>query len=173
VLLLFKRIRNPIWTSWPLICWQIYSNLATNVLYEVPTKWCYSLSWSEIQNGRPGLRLADTFWTSSQERMKASTPTCHNCSLWGPDQVLLLFKRIRNPIWPPWPLNGWHIFNFSRMAEGIFSKLATNVPYEILTMCCYHLSRSKSNVTALASDWLTYKKLIISFCFNFLSGIYK
>jgi len=59
------------------------------------------------------------------------------------------------------------------MAAGICSKLATNVPYDILTKCCYYLSRSKSSVAVLASDWLTYKKLIISFCFNFLSGIYK
>jgi len=146
---------------------------------------------------------------------------CHKCSLWGPDQVLLLFKLIQNPIWPHWPLIVWHILNFfsrtaawiyskfttnipyevltkycyflswseiqyghpglwladtfsnSRMTEGIYSKLATNVPYEILTKCFYYLSGSESNVTTLASEWLTYKKLMISFCFKFLSGIYK
>jgi len=70
--------------------------------------------------------------------------TCHKCSLWGPDQVLLLFKRIQNPIWPPWPLIGWHILNFfSRTAQGIYSKLATKVPYEVPTKCCYFSSRSK------------------------------
>jgi len=62
---------------------------------------------------------------------------------------------------------------FSRTTEGIYSKLATNVPYEVLNKCCYYLSGSKSNVPTLAFDWLTYKKLIISFCFKFLSGIYK
>jgi len=66
--------------------------------------------------------------------------TCHKCSFWGPDQVLLLFKPIRYPIWPPWPLICWHIFNFfSRTAEGIYSKLATNVSCEVLTKCCYFL----------------------------------
>jgi len=44
----------------------IYSNLRTNVSYEVPTKCCYFLSRSEIQYGRPGLWLADTVSTSSQ-----------------------------------------------------------------------------------------------------------
>jgi len=54
------------------------------------------------------------------------------------NQVFLLSKRIRNPIWPPWPLIGWHILNFfSRTAEGIYSKLATRIPYEVLTKCCY------------------------------------
>jgi len=134
----------------------------------------------------------------------------HKCSLWGPNQVLLLFKPIRNPIWPPWSLIGWHTFNFFsrmaagiysklatnvlyevptkscyflsgseiwhghpslwfadtffwRMAAGIYSKLATNAPYDILTKCCYYLSGSKSSVAVLVSDWLTSKKLIISF----------
>jgi len=59
------------------------------------------------------------------------------------------------------------------MAEGIYSKLATLVLYEILTMCCYYLNGSKPIVAAVDSDWLTYKKLIISFRFKFLSGIYK
>jgi len=84
--------------------------------------------------------------------------TCHKCSLWGPDQVLLLFKPIWNPIWPPWPLIGWHIVNFfSRMSEGIYSRLASNVPYEIQTMCCYSLNGLKSIVAAVASGWLPYK----------------
>jgi len=70
--------------------------------------------------------------------------TCHTRSLWGPDQELLLFKLIWNPIWPPWPLIYWHILNlFSRTSEGIDSKLAKNVLYEILTMCCFFLSRSE------------------------------
>jgi len=35
----------------------------------------------------------------------------------------------------------FHILNFfSRTAEGIYSKLATNVPYEVPTKCCYFLS---------------------------------
>jgi len=97
--------------------------------------------------------------------------TYHKCSWWGPDQVLLPFKPIRNPIWPPWPLIGWHIFNFfSRTAEGLYSKLATNVPYKILTKCCYYLSRSKSNVATLVSDWLTYKKFISHFVLSFSLG---
>jgi len=33
----------------------IYSNLVTNVPYEVPTKYSYFSSRSEIQYGRPGL----------------------------------------------------------------------------------------------------------------------
>jgi len=35
----------------------------------------------------------------------------------------------------------FHVFNFfSRTPAGIYSKLATNVPYEVLTKRCYFLS---------------------------------
>jgi len=69
--------------------------------------------------------------------------TWHKYALWNSDHVLLLVKSIRNPIWRPWPLVGWHIFNFfSKMSEGFYSKLGTNVPHEVPTKCCYFLSRS-------------------------------
>jgi len=67
----------------------------------------------------------------------------HKCSLRGLDQELLLFKSIQNPIWPPWPLIGWHILNFSRTTEGIYSILATNVPYKVPTKSYYFLNRSE------------------------------
>jgi len=58
----------------------IYSKLATNVPYEVPTKSCYFLSGSEIQYGCPGLWLAATF-SNSQKRLKGSTPNLPNMFL--------------------------------------------------------------------------------------------
>jgi len=35
-----------------------------------------------------------------------------------------------------------------------YAKFATNVPYEIQTMCCYYLNGLKSFVATVASDWL-------------------
>jgi len=183
-LLLFKPIWNPIWPPWPLIGWhilnffsrmaeEIYSKLATNVPYEVLAKCCYILSRSEIQYGRPGLWLADTFWTSSQERLNGSTPNFHKCSLWGPDQVLLHFKLIRNPIWPSWPLVGWHILNFfSRTTEGIYTTLATHVPYEVPTKCCYFLSRSEIQY-GRPGLWLAYILHILNFFSRMAERIYS
>jgi len=156
VLLVFKPNWNPIWPPWPLISWhilnffsrtgvRIYSKLATNVLDEVLLlfKPFRSPIWP------PWPLIANIFWT------------CHICSLWGPDQVLSLFMSIRNPICPTWPLIGWNILNFFSTADGIYSQLATNVPYEVLTRCCYFLSRLKSNLAALASDWLTHFELLL------------
>jgi len=42
------------------------------------------------------------------------------------------------------------------MTEGIYSQLATHVPYEVPTKCCYFSKDPKSNMAALASDWLTH-----------------
>jgi len=147
VLFLFMSIRNLVWPPWPLIGWHIlnffstaegiYSKLATAVPDEVLTKWCYFLGRSKSNLAA----LASDWLTHFQLLLKNGwrdlLQSCHKCSWWGPDQVLLLFKSIWNPIWPPWPLIGWHIFNiFSRTAEGIYSKLATNYPYDFLTKCC-------------------------------------
>jgi len=64
--------------------------------------------------------------------------TRHNCSLRIPVQVLLLFYVHPKSKWPPGPLIGWHIFIFfPRMADGIYSKLDTNVPFEVPTKCSY------------------------------------
>jgi len=59
------------------------------------------------------------------------------------------------------------------MIAGIYSKLGTNVPYKVLTKCSYFLRGSESKIATLASDWLTYKTLIIfrSFYFKYLSEV--
>jgi len=96
--------------------------------------------------------------------------TRHKCSLWGPVQVLLLFKWIRNPIWLPWPLIDWHIFKF--VLNGL-RDLAT----PILTKCCYFLSGSKIQYGCMpwpligwhARSWSSVRH----FVFKFLSRIYK
>jgi len=116
---------------------RIYSNLATNFPYEVPTKYCYFWSRSEIQYGRPGLWLADTFSTSSQERLKGSTPNLPQMFFMMFQPSIVTFKDDPKSKMASLASDCGHIFNFwRRMAEGIYSKLATNVPYDILTKCC-------------------------------------
>jgi len=102
------------------------------------------------------------FSNSSQERLKGLLQTCHNCSFWGLHQGLLLFKSIWNPIWPFWPLICWHIFNFfSRTADGIYYKLATNVLYDVPIKCCCFLSRSEIQYADLVSVWLAHFELFL------------
>jgi len=189
----------------------IYSKLVTNVPYKVPIKCCYFSSPSKIQYGHPGLWLADTFWTSSQERLKGSTPnlpqmclmrsqpsvvtsqvdpksdmaalasdwpthfelllkncwrdllqTCYKCSLWGPDQVLLLLKSIWNPIWPLWSLIVWHFWTSS---QERLKGSTPNLPQMFLMRSQPSVVTSqvdpKSDMAALASDWLTHFELLL------------
>ena len=85
VLLLFVAIGNPRWPPWSLIGWDIFdlfsrtsawmiTKLFKNVCLVVLKKCCYFSSRSEIQNGRLGLWLAETFSTCSQEPLHRRSP---------------------------------------------------------------------------------------------------
>jgi len=92
------------------------------------------MPWRGVR--RPSVGQLFTFSTSSQERLKGSTPNLPQMFLMMSWPSVVIFKQIWNPIWPPWSVIGWHIFNFfSRTAEGIYSNLVTNVPNEVLTKC--------------------------------------
>ena len=120
---LMEKTRCP---PWPLIDWNIFdlsSETAErnstkldrkqdlNVLYQV---LCF-LNRSEKQDGCPGLWLADTFSTSPlkplnriQQNMTGSRKQDLNVLY-----QVCVFGPIEKQGWPPWPLIGWHIFNFS------------------------------------------------------------
>jgi len=88
-----------------------------------------------------------------QKRLQGSTPNLAQIFLMVSLQSAVTYKCIQNPIWPPWPLIGWHIFDFiSRTAAGIYSKHGTNVPYGVPNKCCYFYVDLKSNMATLA--WL-------------------
>ena len=98
------------WLLSRTIAWTI-TKLSRNVCLVVLKKCCYFSLQSEIQDGRHGLWLAETFSTSSQEPCMDDHQTCHKCSSSGPEEVLLLFVAIGNPRWL-WTLIGWDIFDF-------------------------------------------------------------
>jgi len=66
---------------------------------------------------------------------------------------------------------GQHIVDFFlKTAVGIYSKLGSNDPYWVH----YFYVELKSETDSLASDWLTYKNLVIfkTFCFKFLNNTF-
>jgi len=154
VLLHFLWIRNPKWPSSPLIVWHIfdffsgtasgiYSNLAQMVLMgstpSVVTVTCFVDPKSKLAV------LASDWLTHFQLLLKNGlqeyTPNLAQILFMGWSQPsVVTFMWIQNPVWPPWPLIVWHIFDLLlRMAAGIYFKLGTHVPYGILTKCCYFL----------------------------------
>ena len=69
----------------------------------------------------------------------------------------VFFGPIRKTRWPPWPLIGWDIFDFSsETAEGNSTKLDRKQDPNILYQVCVFRADQKNKKAALASDWLRH-----------------
>ena len=105
---------------------------------------CFS-GQSEKQDGRTGLWLAETFSTSPlkpQNRIQRNL-IGRNISMFSTKFVF--FGPIWKTKWPPWPLIGWDIFDFSsKTAEQNLMKLDRkqdlNVFYQV---CVFQADRKK------------------------------
>ena len=72
----------------------------------------------------------------------------------------MFFVPIRNPIWAPWPLIGWVIFNFSsETTEQNSTKLYRKQDLNVLYQVCVFRANRKNKMAALASDWLRHFRL--------------
>ena len=74
----------------------------------------------------------------------------------------VFFGSIGKTRWPPWPLIGWDIFDFSsetpeRNSTKLYRKQDLNVLYQV---CVFRAGR-KNKMAALASDWLRHFQLLL------------
>ena len=84
---------------------------------------CFS-GRSEKQGGRPGLWLAETFSTSPLKPLNGIQRNLTGSKISTPPTKFVFFGPIGKTRWPPWPLIGWDIFNFSsETAERKSTKL--------------------------------------------------
>ena len=95
---------------------------------------CFS-GWSEKQDGRPSLWLAETFSTSSLKPLNGIQQNLTGKKILMPSTKFVFFGPIRKIRWVPWPLIGWDIFDFfSKTAEQNSTKhdrkQDLNVPYQ-------------------------------------------
>ena len=82
------------------------------------------LGRSEKQDGRPGLWLAETFSTSPLKPLNGIQQNLTGSKISTPSTKFVFFGPIGKTRWPPWPLIGWDIFDFSsEMAERNSMKL--------------------------------------------------
>ena len=86
--------------------------LDLNVLYQV----CVFLGLSEKQHGGPGLWLAETFSTSPLKPLNGHQRNLIGSKITTSSTKFVFFGPIGKTRWPPWPLIGWDIFNFSSEA---------------------------------------------------------
>ena len=74
----------------------------------------------------------------------------------------VFFGPIGKRRWPPWPLIGWDIFDFSsETAERNSTKLDRKQDLNILYKVCVFWVDRKNKMAALASDWLRHFRLLL------------
>ena len=106
---------------------------------------CFSGHW-ENQDGRPGLWLAETFSTSPLKPLNGIQRNLTGRKISTPSTKFVFFGPIGKTRWPPWPLIGWDIFDFSsetaeRNSTKLDRKLALNAFYHD---CVFQANREKS-----------------------------
>ena len=115
------------------------------------------LGLSEKQDGRPGLWLSDTFSTSPQKPLSGIQGNLTGSKISTSSTNFLFFGPLGKTRWPPWPLIGWDIFDFSsETAEQKSPKLDRKQDLNVLYQVLVFWAARKNKMAALASDWLRH-----------------
>ena len=120
------------------------------------------LGWSEKQDGRPGLWLAETFSTSPLKPLNGIQRNLRGSKILTSSTKFVFFGPIGKTRWPPLPLIGWDIFDFSsETAEWNLMKLDREQDFNVLYQVCVFRADWKNKMAALASDWLRHFQLLL------------
>ena len=126
-----------------------------------PPSLCFS-SQSEKQDGRPGLWLAETFSTSPLKPLNGIQWNLTGSKISTSSTTFVFFGPIRKTRWPPWPLIGWDIFDFSsETTERNSMKLDRMQDLNVLYHVCVFRADRKKKMAALASDWIRHFRLLL------------
>ena len=128
-----------------------------NVLYQV----CVFFGPIGKQDGRSGLWLAETFSTSPLKPQNGIQRNLIGSKISRSYIKFMFFGPIGKTRWPPRPLIGWYIFDFSsetdeRNLTKLNRKQDIKVPYQV----CVFMADRKNKMAALASDWLRHFGLL-------------
>ena len=122
---------------------------------------CFS-GRSEKQDGRPGLWFDETFSTSPLKRLNGFQRNLTGSKISTSSTEFVFFRAIGKTRWPPWPLIGWDIFDFSsETAEWNSTKLDRKQDLNVLYQVCVFWADRKNKMAALASDWLRHFRLLL------------
>ena len=122
---------------------------------------CY-LGRSQKQDGRPGLRLAETFSTSSLKSLNRIQRNLTGSKLLTSSTKFVSYGPIWKTRWPPWPLIGWNIFDFSdETTERNSKKLDRKQDLKVLYQVCVFRADRKNKMASPASDWLRHFRLLL------------
>ena len=122
---------------------------------------CFS-GRSEKQDDHPGLWLAETFSTSPLKPLNGIQRNLTGSNNSMSSTKFVFFGPIGKTRWPPWPLIGWDIFDFSsETAERNSTKLERMQDVNVLYQVCVFRADRKNKMAALASDWLRHFRLLL------------
>ena len=174
----FGPIGKTRWPPWPLIGWDIFDFSSKTAEGNSTKTWqearsqrplpslCF-LGWSEKQDGRPGLWLAETFSTSPLKPLNGIQRNLAGSKILTSSTKFMFFGPIGKTRWPPWPLIGWDIFDFSsETAEQNSTKLDRKQDLNVLYKVCVFQADGKNKMAALASDWLRHFWLLLWNCWT-------
>ena len=122
---------------------------------------------SEKQDGRPGLWLTETFSTSPLKPLNGIQRNLTGSKISTSSTKFVFFGPIGKTRWPPWPLIGWDIFDFSsETAKRNSTKLDRKQDLNVLNQVCVFRAVRKNKMAALASDWLRHFRLLFWNCWT-------
>ena len=122
---------------------------------------CFS-GRSEKQDGRPGLWLAETFLTSPLKLLNGIQQNLIGSKISTPSTKFVFFRPIGKTRWPPWPLIGRDIFDFSsETAERNSTKIDRKQDLKASYQVCVFRADRKNKMAALASDWPRHFRLLL------------
>ena len=141
----FEPIGKTRWPPWPLISWDIF-DFSSETAEQNSTKLdrkqcplpclCFS-GRSEKQDGRPGLWLGETFSTSPLKPVNGIQRNLTGSKISMSSTKFVFFGPIGKTRWPPWPLIGWDIFDFSsETGEQNSTKLDRKQDLNVLYHVC-------------------------------------
>ena len=111
---------------------------------------CFS-GRSEKQYGRPGLWLAETFLTSPLKPLNGIQRNFTGSMISTSSTKFVFFGPIGKTRWPPWPLIGWDIFDFSsETAERNSTKLDRKQDHNVLYKVCVFRANQLTKMSPLA-----------------------
>ena len=125
-----------------------------------------ALLWSRVVR-RPSVCLSVsrklfTFSTSSLKPLYRIQRNLTGSKISMSSTKFVFFGPIGKIRWPPWPLIGWDIFDFSsETTEQNLTKLDRKQDLDILYQVCVFRADRKNKMAALASDWLRHFWLLL------------
>ena len=91
-------------------CWIEFNRTWQEARSQHPLPGLRFSGWSEKQDSRPVLWLAETFLTSPMKPLNRIQRNLTESKFSTSSTKFVFFGLIQKTIWPPWPLIGWDIF---------------------------------------------------------------